>query len=606
MTVLPKVADFACGTGTLLNGMYQRILAFHELAGGEGEDIHQRMVENNLLGCDIVPNATHLTVAIIAGTHPHIRIGDTRIKTMRYGTKHGDGRYAIGALDLLLNPEETIPLNLEEAETVGGRGDRAETFHQHFRHGEFDFVVQNPPFTVAGADNNSGVPKDIFGDKDAKAAMSESLKAQKSEIGHGKAGLGSYFLELADKMLKPGGKMGFVLPETTLAGTCWKKARNLLSREYHDVIVVTIADAKTANCAFSADTDMAECLVVATKGRALNTGQGTFVCLHRRPARELEAHEIAKQISQLKDLRQLESELIGGNPIKVGQETLGYAVDAQLIRANSVWPVSCVKDMVAVQSAHQLAMGKLWLPRQINPLPLPVCLLSEMAATGLTHGVIKGVFEIEEGYTETADYPCLWHVNCDTQKAMVVTPDSHAQPRPNSRDKIQKILDLNGRVHYNECLRFNANASAVMFTEQKTIGVNKIPNIAFPEEIHEYAWTLWGNSTLGLLCHWMQCGKQQGGRGQISRGSLRAMPTLDVRQLNPLQLAAAEHLFHELKHEEMRPFHEMVKDPVRQKLDRLLLSEVLGFPEETHPEVHEGIDLLRKKLCAEPSIHGGR
>ena len=564
------------------------------------------MVENNLLGCDIVPNATHLTVAIIAGTYPHIRIGDTRIKTMRYGTKHGDGRYAIGALDLLLNPEETIPLNLEKAETVGGHGDRAETFHQHFQHGEFDFVVQNPPFTVVGADNNSGVPKDIFGDKDAKAAMSESLKAQKSEIGHGKAGLGSYFVELADKMLKPGGKMGFVLPETTLAGICWKKVRNLLAQEYHDVIVVTIADAKTANCAFSADTDMAECFVVATKGRASDTGQGTFVCLHRRPARELEAHEIAKQIYHLKDLRQLESEPIGGNSIKVGQETLGYAIDAQLIRANSVWPVSCVKDMVAVQSAHQLAMGNLWLPRQINPLPLPVCLLAEMATTGLTHGVIKGCFEIEDGYAETADYPCLWHVNCDIQKAMVVTPDSHAQPRPNSRDKIQKVLALNGRVHYNECLRFNANALAVMFTEQETIGVNKIPNIVFAEEIHEYAWTLWGNSTLGLLCHWMQCGKQQGGRGQISRGALRAMPTLDVRQLNPLQLAAAERIFHELKHEEMRPFHKMVADPVRQKLDRLLLSVVLGFTEERHPEVHEGLDLLRKKLCAEPSIHGGK
>ena len=72
------------------------------------------MVEKNLLGCDILPNATHLTVSIIAGIYPDIRIGDTRIKTMPYGTSHGDGRYAIGALDLLRNPEEAIPLNLEK------------------------------------------------------------------------------------------------------------------------------------------------------------------------------------------------------------------------------------------------------------------------------------------------------------------------------------------------------------------------------------------------------------------------------------------------------------------------------------------------------------
>lgn len=564
------------------------------------------MVENNLLGCDIVPNATHLTVAIIAGTHPHIRIGDTRIKTMRYGTPHGDGRYAIGALDLLSNPEETMALNLESAEVVSGQGDRAEAFQQQFRHGEFDFVVQNPPFTVAGADNNTGVPKTIFGDKGARAAMSESLKAQKSEIGHGKAGLGSYFVELADKMLKPGGKMGFVLPETTLAGICWKKVRNLLAREYHDVIVVTIADAKAENFAFSADTHMAECLLIATKGKSRNTGRGTFVCLHRRPNSELEATEVAKQIHRSKGVRQLESGLLGGNSIDVGTAPVGSAIDAPLIQADSAWPVSRVKDMVVVQSGHQLANGKLWLPRQEVPLPLPIRPLSEIAQTSLTHGNIKRAFDLKAGCPDTADYPSLWHVDYDTQKAMVVTPDSHAQPRPNSHDKIQKVLALNGRVHYNECLRFNANALAVMFTEQETIGVNLLPNVVFADEIYEYAWTLWCNSTLGLLCYWMRCGKQQDGRGILSRSALKSMCTLDVRQLNPLQLAAAERIFHELKHEEMRPFHEIVKDPMRQKLDRLLLSVVLGFTEEKHPEVHEGLDLLRKKLCAEPSIHGGK
>ena len=58
---LPKIADFACGTGTLLNGVYQRLLGFHEQAGGKGQDIHQYMLENNLVGCDILPNAVHLT-----------------------------------------------------------------------------------------------------------------------------------------------------------------------------------------------------------------------------------------------------------------------------------------------------------------------------------------------------------------------------------------------------------------------------------------------------------------------------------------------------------------------------------------------------------------
>ena len=56
----------------------------------------------------------------------------------------------------------------------------------------------------------------------------------------------------------------------------------------------------------------------------------------------------------------------------------------------------------------------------------------------------------------------------------------------------------------------------------------------------------------------------------------------------------------------MLPFNQMDEDEVRHELDRRLLSEVLSFAEETHPEVHTGIHRLRERLCAEPSIHGGK
>lgn len=606
-----KVADFACGTGTLLNGMYQRILTLHEQAGGKGENIHKHMVEKNLLGCDIMPNATHLTVSIIAGTYPDIRIGDTRIRTMKYGMPHRDGRYAIGALDLLSNPEETIPLNLEESETVGGHGNRDESLRQHFRHNEFDYVVQNPPFARIGADNNSDVPKQFFADKTVAGAMRESLKAQKSKIGHGQAGLGSYFVELADKMLKRNGRMGVVLPISAIAGTSWHKVRNLWAREYHDVVIITIADSDIKNCSFSADTNIAECLIAATKGKSVNTGRGLFVCLYRQPISQLESLEIAKQLHRFKEVRRLEDGMIGGNSIKVGDEIVGYAIDAPLIQINESWSVTRVKDMVVVQSAHQLANGRLWLSRQEISLEIPICLLSEIAIIGKRILDIKDeegqrAFDVEEGCHETADYPCLWHVKSELQRAMAVIPDSHALPRPNGVDKVAEIKAWNGRCHYNSFLQFNANSLAVMFTEHNSIGVNLIPNIVFENKSYDYAWTLWGNSTLGLLCHWMHSGKQQQGRGIIRKEALGSLPTLDVRCLNPFQLTVAESIFHELKHQRMLPFNEMVGDPVRQKLDRLLLSEVLGFGEDTHPEVHGGLDLLRKKLCAEPSIHGNK
>ena len=607
-----KIADFACGTGSLLNGVYQRLLMLYEQTGSEGKTIHQYMMENNLVGCDILPNAAHLTASIIASTYPDVRIGGTRIHTMPYGTPRADGLYAIGALNLLSDPAGTLPLALDTTETATGHGAEATDLRDAFRHGEFDIVIQNPPYTRTG-DNNANVPKSIFGDKKAAAAMRNSLKAQRCQLTGNNTGLGAHFIDLADKMLKRNGTMAFVLPSTAITGSSWQKVRRMWAEEYHNVLVITIADANIEECAFSADTGMAECLVVATKGKQpKNSGRGVFVCLTRCPNGELEALEVAKQIRKLKNnSRQLEDGMGGGDLLMIGEVSIGQSISAPLPDSNTGWFVSRVEDMVVVQSAYYLANGWIRLPRQSGPIQFPCCSASEIGTLGagpkdIYGGGGRGAFDVEKGCPDTAQYPGLWHVDGKFQRAMVVPPDSHARPRPNSDEKVKKILKLNSRVHYNTELQFNANSLAVMFTEEKSLGIALIPNLFFANEEYEYAWTLWGNSTFGILSHWMHSGTQQQGRGKLSRAAFDAMPTLDVRQLSDKALTTAERVFNELKDQKMLPFNQMDEDPVRHELDRRLLSEVLGITAAERPDVHEGLALLRKMLCKEPSIHGGK
>ncbi len=471
----PKVADFACGTGALLNGLYQRILALYEQSGGSGRDIHQQMVENNLVGADIMPNASHLTASIIASTYPDVKIGKTRIHTMAYGTQRPDGKYAIGALDLLENPEATFPLGLFNTERVQGDDLEDDTNRPEFRHGEFDVIVDNPPFTRVGADNSSdspNVPKTVFGDRDADIAqeMKAALRDIETSLANGNAGLGSYFVDLADRMLKNSSRdaslypptMGFVLPLTVLTSPNWQKVRDLWATMYHGVTVVTIADAKTENCAFSADTNMAECLVVALKGRTENTGRGIFVCLYRRPNSHLEAIEIAKRIGCLRDVRKFEDPPIGGNPIKVGAEIIGSALNCPL---EQIWSTSRIRELALIQSAYHLANGCVWLPGQRAPLKIPMSSVSEIATIGFDHRTIKdpswGAFDIEIGCSDTDLYPALWHLDSDNQRAIVVQPDCHGLIRSNYWDKAQEILQRNSRIHHNVELRFNSNSLSV-------------------------------------------------------------------------------------------------------------------------------------------------
>ena len=619
LSAFPKVADFACGTGALLNGLYQRILALHEQAGGSGRNIHRQMVENNLVGADIMPNASHLTASIIASTYPDVKIGKTRIHTMAYGTQRPDGKYAIGALDLLENPEATLSLGLINTERVQGDDRQDGTQGPEFRHGEFDIVVDNPPFTRMGADNSSDnpdVPTTVFGDRDKKVAeaMKASLRSIETSIANGNAGLGSYFIDLADRMLKNSDgdaalyppTMGFVLPLTVLTSPDWQKVRELWATMYHDVTVVTIADAKTENCAFSADTNMAECLIVAVKGRTENTGRGTFVCLHSRPNSHLEAVEIAKWIQCLQDVRRFEDPPIGGDPIKVGDEIVGAALNCPL---EKIWSTSRIRELALIQSAYHLANGCVWLPGQHDPLEIPICSVSEIATTSFDDTRVKGTqgaFDVEDGYSDADNHLGLRRVKSDRQRTMVVKPDCHGIIRSNYWDQAQQVLERNSRIHQNIGLRFNANSLSVLFTEKPTIGMSLLPNVVFGNSLYEYVWTLWSNSTLGLLCYWMHCNKRQSGRGAIRLTLLHSMPTLDMRQLDQVALQNAERIFEEMKHKKMLPFNQMFEDAVRQELDERFLSEVLGICESTHPDVHASLHLLRERLCAEPSIHGGK
>ena len=610
-----KIADYACGTGALLNGVYQRLLGLYEQAGGTAEAIHKDMVEKNLFGYDIMPNASHLTAAVITSNFPDIRIEGTKIDVMEYATQRADGAYALGALDLIEDPEGTLPINLINPQRVQGSTAPVNVSQSELRHEELDIVVDNPPFTRVGANNNAEnpeIPTTIFGDQDPLVAeqMQKALRSIENSIGNVSAGLASYFVDLANRMLKTNGQsvMGFVLPITVLTSPDWEKVRYLWSQQYHDLIVVTIADEKTKDCSFSADTDMAECLVVATKGEAENTGRGTFVCLHRRPGSHLEALEIARDIQNLQNVRRFEEPPIAGNPIKFGDGVVGSALDCPL-KLTEPWVTTRVRELSLIQSAYHLANGHIWLPEQPTSVEIPMATVGEMAEVQYDNTMItgaRGAFDFVDGCSDNDEYPGLHKVNAKSQQTMMVLPDKHGIIKSGYWDKAQRILARNSRVHHMAKLRYNSNSLAVLFTERDSIGVNTIPNVAFANSEYDYVWALWGNSTLGLLCYWMHGNKQHSGRGQIRLTALRSMPTLDMRKLDETALQNAKHIFEKIKNKRMLPFNQMDEDQVRWELDRLLLSKVLGFGEDTHPEVHKGVRILRNRLCVEPSIDGGK
>ena len=605
---LPNVADYACGTGALLNGVYKRVQRLYEQKTGKSSvGIHREMLENNLAGTDIYSHCTHLTFAAMASAHPAVTLGATRVITAPYGLQ-ADGTYKTGALELLDSQLLFDPLETE-GEQVGGEQSATAELKREFPDGEMDIVIINPPF-AKNADANKNDGKAHFkgrdhSDEDEKL-MRKALKQKDTRVANGNNGLGSYFVEMAHRKLKDGGTMGFILLSTILTGVSMRKLRRMLATAYHDVSVLTIASPSSEDCAFSADTSLAECIVVATKGIGENTGRAKFVCLSERPESLLSAQTLAELIQRHTVTRRLEDAPHGGERLMIGDVCMGQVLECPI--DENEWGLSRVLSFSLMQTAYHLRQGKLHLPQLLDATDIPVCQLGDISEVGYNASDIKdesrgdGAFVVREQTGISYDgYTALWKVQATLQRSMRTQPNANAQILPGKEEKARRILKRNSRTHYHINLGYPANSVIASWTEQPAIGVRSMTNVALEDSRYEAAWTLWCNSTFGLLCHWMHSGKQQAGRGIMKLKSLRTLPTLNVHQLSDKQLAAADTVFADLKAYRMKPYNECATDAWRHVLDARLLAEVLGI---TDAEVHHGMQRLREMLCAEPSIAG--
>ena len=141
-------------------------------------------------------------------------------------------------------------------------------------------------------------------------------------------------------------------------------------------------------------------------------------------------------------------------------------------------------------------------------------------------------------------------------------------------------------------------------TPQKCLGGRAWPNIVPSDECHEVPLLLWCNSTLGLLMHWWKGTRQQMGRASMTITAIPDLPVLDPRTLTQRQMDYCRAIFEELKDKRFRPANEAYRDETRKALDRDLLfgdSSVLRLDLD-----EEGLDLLRRQWCAEPTVHGGK
>ena len=620
-----RIADLACGTGTLLNAAYQTLRRRHRHEGGDDALLHPSMMEAVLVAADIMPAATHLTASVLSGAHPSVPFSNTRILTMPYGEQPTESGHplSIGSLDLL---EDETARSLMGTGTPGGQidafgtgrrqvrgtGEAREARDQRFvdlPHESGDLLIMNPPFTRPTNHESTTIPVPSFAgfdtSRDEQRAMSAKLARLRKRLdapgGTGNAGLASYFVDLAHVKTKPGGVVALVLPAAFVQGESWAGARRVLEAFYEDLLVVSVAASGRTDRAFSADTGMGEVLVVATKRRheATVAAHALFVNLTRRPRSLAEGAAVASAVRRLPAGR--------NGRITLGDDDVGTFVRAPLAQGGC----AALQEPALADAMLTLATGELRLPRTARRIQLPVARLGRLGRRGKLDrdisgkqpdGTPRGPFDVHVA-RERPIYPVLWSHDAARERSLVVAPRQQGVVREGCDDHAAQLWKATAsRLHFNRDFGLKSQSLAACLTPEKSIGGRAWPNFVVDRPEWEKPLALWANSTLGIMCFWWVGMRQQQGRAILTISRLPRLLVLDPRALSEDQIDQAGHVFDHFKDVKMLPANEAYRDAARQEIDRALLVDVLGLADG----LLEPLAALRDAWCAEPTVHGGK
>ena len=440
-----------------------------------------------------------------------------------------------------------------------------------------------------------------------------AIKKRTSELLRGtpanqKAGHGSSFSVLADRMVNPGGRIAFVLPVTALAGESWRQVRRMLASRFDLEFVVSSHDPKLRSMSF--DTSIAEILLVARKlGEGESpTGRGVFVNLWRAPYRETDALALVKAINTVSAHPALRADgpPVGGSPLIIGGEQWGEILDGPL--EDGPWKAARWKNGATGQFAAGLERGELWAYDGAGVVgTIPVSAMRDVCNVGPQHRKIRGslgVFDGYHGWNEHAQFFALWALDESVHQGMETEPNAWLTPIPGKDHR--QVWEQSGRLQIACDFRYNSQRVLAVRTPIRTLGVSswhtlavRGNNQAFNAEC-EIASALWSNSTMGIFLHANHANRTQQGRGRGNKGMLETLVTLDARELQPWQLDEAQSVWQDFRGRRFESFHKCAVDENRIELDERLVRDVLGLGADAVASVAR----LRTLLAREPSIHG--
>jgi len=613
-----KVADLACGTGTLLIAAAESIMDNYISASAQQnkpvnlKDLQTALAEQILHGYDVLPSAIHLTASTLALRAPEVAFKKMNLFSMPLGGPY----HKLGSLEFLKGMFVPIPMDLFGAisatQVTGKKTEKRSDVSAILP--ELDLCVMNPPFvrSVGGNLLFGSVPE---AEREVMQSDLQKLIRHSKVPANVTAGLGSVFIATADPYIKVGGRIALILPKALLSGVAWGVSRDLLNRRYRLEYLIVSHDAERWN--FSDSTDLSEVMLVAKKIGATPPEETVFqvkddgrksygddeprviaINLWRYPPTSFEALAIA-----FDTLRHSAPDLLdgqGAHEYTVGNEKYGEAIAFpwRLLKQRSDWMLPCAfAQSDLIRAAYHLAAGKLWLPGQKARKKVPLIPLGELGTLGPDVRDLADGFKVS--HSKTA-YAAFWGHESDAVYTLAQKPNQHLLPLPKALlgrplRKTEDLWPLAGKVLLAERLRLNSQRLVAVRLSESVLS-NSWWELTFKKGLataqREKALTLWLNSTLGLFLLILHRQETEGAWVKFKKPTLAALPVLDLTALTPAQLRKLASAYDKLSTQALLPLPQMNEDSTRIRIDAAI-TDALNLPD---------FSILRQMLAREPVV----
>lgn len=593
-----KVADLACGTGTLLMAAAQAFSDEYIRTRADSDrpverqdlsTLHRTLMENMLHGYDVLPSAVHLTASTLAMLAPDIAFVRMNLFVMPLGMDQGQAR--LGSLDFLGSGELKTQMALDYSQIETVRTSASMSQETNATLPKLRLCVMNPPFVRSVGGNL------LFGSlPDERGVLQKDLKKRLKHLpANATAGLGSVFVALADKHLEVGGRLAFVLPAALASGEAWGPTRKLLADGYHLETVVSSHDAERPN--FSENTDLSELLFIARKlGSGEKPGQTTCISLWRNPRSIHEAMHLANAIENTPNVATIEGTDI--TSVRSSESKLAEVLSIPAAFGKEIWLGVLMSQAELLRTCWKLQRGLLRVPGNNTEYALPTAQICELGNLGYDRRDIHDAFEVS--HDDWSPYPAFWNHDAKTVINIAQSPNAHL---------LARTIPAKGRKLKSASAVWQC-AGNILLAERMRTNTQRIVAALFPEKVLGNTWwalhtneldlpmqkalLLWLNSSFGILTFFSHRVTTEGAFVQMKKPAWESMSVLDVRSLTKGQLTTLSTAYDEIASKSLAPLAQLDGDPVRISIDDALCT-VLELP---------SLAPVRTLLAREPGLTG--